>query len=333
MTKYGKRLTALILCLALAFTMVVQVSANETGAEPLQIVRADRVYNPGWTEKAVLVLTFNSTYTAVGETPTVTLMKENGETRSVDPQQIRQAVYMMDNIAYPQVFVAANTAAGTVSVGAGAFRTADGTPSPATEQRLEEIDFWKFHIFCRSDGVTAANRLLEGKSVTLSFEPARKDYVGYVADKFLAALWAPYIRYADNGTPVGATFTPQGRGAHTFTARLNDFVSDYIPLEVAARYQTFPDVWNQYVPLQLYGLVGGLAMFFLIPILDYLGAGLEMAGLLMFWKCSIGFWHGLFVRGDEAELYCKHQYGTPPEDRLSRSYTSRDEYRYGAYGL
>ena len=333
MKEQRKRITAMILCLVLLFTAAVQVSASETDADPL-IVRADRVYNPGWTEKVVLVLTFNSAYTAVGQTPTVTLTHGNGEIKSVDPQQIRQAVYFMDGVAYPQLFIAENLAKGTVSVGAGAFQTADGTPSPAAQRQYTDlIDFWKFHMFCRSKGVTAGNRLLEGKPVSLSFEPARKDYDGYVADKFLAALWAPYIEYADNGTPVEASFTPQGRGTHTFTARLNDFVSDYIPLEVAARYQTFPDVWKQYGPMQLYGLARGLGMILLTPVLSYLGAGLGIAGLTLFWKCSIGFWHGLFIRGDEAELFCKHQYGDAKDDYLFRSYTSRDEYRYGAYGL
>lgn len=332
MKKQLKRMTAFILCLVLLFPASAQASASEDMAESLRIVRADRVHNDGWTQSVVLVLTFNSAYTAVGQTPAVTLTYRNGETKSIDPQQIRQAVYFMDGVAYPQLFITENISDGTVTVGAGAFQTADGTPSPAmTDQSFHSgfssdfrSGFWNLHIFCRSKGVTAGNRLLEGKPVSLSFEPSREEYDGYVADTFLAALWAPYVQYADNGTPVDASFTPQGRGAHTFTARLNDFVSDYIPLEVAARQQTFSDVWNQYSMAEY--LLAGFA--FLIP---GLGLPLGIAALMGIWYCSVGFWHGLFVRGDDAELFCRHNYGSPPEDSLSRSYSSRKEYYFGSY--
>ncbi len=325
-----KQTTAFVLCLALLFSAAVQVTASEEPAEPLLLVRADRVHNDAWTERVVLVLTFNPAYTAVGQTPAVTLTYRNGVTKSVDPQQIRQAVYFMDGVAYPQLFITENVSDGMVTVSAGAFQTADGTPSPAmTDQNFNSSfrsGFWNFHIFCRSKGVTAGNRLLEGKPVSLSFEPSRSEWDGYVADKFLAALWAPYVQYTDNGTPVDASFTPQGRGAHTFTARLNDFVSDYIPLEVAARHQTFPDVWNQYATMYEY-LFAGFA--FLIP---GFGMPLGIAALMGLWYCSVGFLHGLFVRGDEAELFCRHNYGSPPEDSLSRSYSSRKEYLFGSYG-
>lgn len=324
---FCKRTTAFVLCLALVFAAAAQVSASEETPEPLRIVRADRISVR--MKKETLVLTFNCAYTAVGELPTVTLTDRNGETRSVDPHKIRQAVYHMDGAAYPQLFIAETFHGGTATVSAGAFQTADGTPSPAVTEQRVQTGYSVFHVFCRSEGVTASNRLLEGKSVTLSFEPDRRTYDTHAADKFLAALWAPYMEYADNDAPVDATFTPQGRGAHTFTARLNDFISDYIPLEVAARYQTFPDVWNQYAMYEY--LFAGFAFF--IP---GLGMPLGMAALMGIWYCTVGLLHGLFVRGDEAELFCNHDwdnYDGTKGDRLSRSYSSRKEYQFGSYGL
>lgn len=226
-----------LLCSALAF--VGKAEENETDNEDYPYLYLDN-RSLGCS---VLVVSYDLTYEKLGSEPTATLSytqmspeSEESEPQSeecalsIEPQSIRRELFRGDDgCLHPQLFICLPDYFGLfpqsalLTVGAGAYQSADGTPSPAVELQFSQFAKRQIGVCFLSDKVTILHHILAKTDINV--------YMSHWFEDDYISLWDKNAVFYLDDVPIttkngfGTCYAKvPNRGEHAVRMQLNDFV-------------------------------------------------------------------------------------------------------------
>ena len=289
-----KRMTAWILCMALALSLIaLPVHAQEPDEPSVRLFCTDNAA----LRCSVLILCWRGNaleHAAVGDAPDVTLEYTDADgtakTIRIEKDKILQEVYAVGSDAaagqcMPQltvclplytVFLPNDT---LVRVSAGAFRTAGGESFPAVSAPISDF---RERTCIRLEGKTevpeSVNKPIEGKQMKL---------YAYVPDADIDAdikeIWTQHLALTDNGKPVESEYTLQGVGTHTVCASINPFLSASFTITTVSEREAFRIntlYYGKYLWLAPLLLLGGAVTF---PLFLIVGSALGALLIPGYW--------------------------------------------------
>ncbi len=240
MNKTFKRFLSVILCAVMLFTISSVAFAAEDNAEVLEksftcdyYLRLDKV-----------VVTFNSEYTEIGETPKVTVYsrEQNSETVNVtvvDKDKVYMEIFEHNGVRYPQLFVDVSFCwtVLAVEVGEGAFIRANGEKSAKVEISNSRIkDRYKdgFDVECEGEVYWLYENLLDISNMeSYCYATVGKPIkVNVSIEGNHADAWREkaVVTYTVNGKTVEINsdeFTPEEAGEYIIQIQLNDMIRKF----------------------------------------------------------------------------------------------------------
>ncbi|MCR4615020.1 MAG: hypothetical protein K5756_02585 [Clostridiales bacterium] len=182
------------------------------------------------TYEIVVVLTYDSAYSQVGELPEVTLKDASQNEKPLSPEDILQQVFFYEGVYYPQLFVripekyANEFIDDELCVGAGAFQDKTGSRAAAVSVGFNDMNIAMYNITGCSDYIIPDSRIFADSRKTVLAGTTVKTDTDF-SYKY-GDVWKNASALSAGDEKIDFEFAPEEPGTYHVVCRLNDFVWD-----------------------------------------------------------------------------------------------------------